>query len=930
MDEFAEWGEGTIGVIAADSANAEGLDLDECREQLWLRNQRDAVVCLVDCSESMFGVLPGGESTATQASKDRADSPAHIRGVERIGMSETGHETDMGGGAAGGSKPAIGSPPSFFVMAMQSILALLKEKMMRSSQDVVAIVLYNTRMSASSTGFRGVYVAQEATRIGAECMQRVEQLEAAGIPGSAAYEGFKTRVGHWPIASTYTAPAAVSPAGGCAETKAALTAAVTAPSGFKFSEALWEAQRILLSLRSVQAVHHRRLFVFTDCDDPSGGDAREWNLCRSRASDLGKEGVVLEVFGFGNAGCGDGPHTSGSPARPRFTVSNMLGQSLDPNAAAAAAGATIGQSGSGQSHSPSPVARGFAQDVFWGRLVKEMQTASARFRASGDSDDLAVLTEARGEAFVSGGGAVHVSAGAGTLQELLGFVARRANPQRPFRHLTLRIGGFSGATTSLSATTPAERDAEREPRLVAVPRMAVSLYLPLVRARLPEREWLDRHTNRMLRRVVHLHARTSAAGGDCDSAGAEDKGEAGSSRTHQLQRLRNEQDCTGESMVGQEGEQPADLWYYATAGKERVYFTDEERAAMLKAAAVGAEPGFTVLLFKDLVDAVKREHTVRRSSFLHACVQRGGVHSHRLFVLFVRRLRAKQKVAIAQYCSSTTTAPRLVALVPSPDLAVHPEKRDQVPVDGLGLYVVPLPYAEDLRAVPELHTCTLVNKRATPVLTDTSVDPTHLELAKQLVSALTVSYRMDAVLNPALQRQYRKLQELARRLFPLADNPLHPGIGTSPGKAEEEGAGAAGTDELQQDWDNTLPDYEGMRRFAALFQSFNKEVLGSDYDASLYCPLSRTVGSATRRPRDGAAGVTAATGLIAASTDESGAHVPIEQLIRHAAAENGWSSLTIPQFKAYLAAENLSAGGARCKADLIELAKQHFELSKEE
>ncbi|XQJ28668.1 KU70 protein, putative [Leishmania guyanensis] len=960
MDEFAEWGEGTTGIVAADSTYTEGLDFDEYREQLWQLNQRDAVVCLVDCNEGMFGALPAGESTTTTSvGKSGASSPARTRGVVRLKLSTTGHEATMGSGAVGDSDAAVGLSSSFFSMSMQSILALMKEKIICSSKDVVAIVLYNTRTPTPSRGFRGVYVIQEAARIGTECMQKVEQLEAAGAPGSAAYEEFKAHIGHWPTASMFPAPAAASSASGCAETNTALPTPLSASPAFKFSEALWEAQRIVLRLRTMPDICHRRLFVFTNRDNPSGDDAREWSLCRSRACDLGKEGVVLEVFGFGNAGSGGGPYPSGSSAvadtagdagqgrqsisstasicadgtdrssrrssaRPLFTVSSMFDQSLDPTTAAT--GANTGQSGPSQSDSPSLAETGFVPDFFWGPLLREMQAASARFSANGDSDNMAALTEARDEAFVSrGGGSINVNAGNGTLQQLLDSVMRRATAQRPFRHCLLRIGGFSGtATGSLSATTAAERDAERASRAAAVPQMAVSLYTPFVRARLPPREWLDKRTNRMLHRVVRLHARTNGGDGVDGGACAGHKEGAGDSRPNQLQRFRSEKDPTEELMTGQEDVQLGDLRYYAPAGKERVYFTMAERKRIVEVAAAGAEPGFTVLHFKDLVDAVKREHSVGRSSFLHSCVQRGGAHSHRLFVLFVRRLRAKKKVAIAQYCTSAGSAPRLVALVPSPDLTGHPERRDQVPVDGLGLYVVPLPYAEDLRAVPELRACTLTNKHATPVLEDSSVDPMHLELAKQLVSSLTVSYQVDGVLNPALQRQYRKLQELARRLFPLSVNPLYLDVETSLARVEEEDAGAEDTDEAPWELDGTLPDYEGMRSFAALFHSFNKEVLGNDYDAFLYCPHPRAAAMATRRPRGGAAEVSAAGGSTAVSTEEDGDPVPIEQVIRHAAAENAWEGLIIPQLKRYLTATNVSAGGARRKADLIELVKQHF------
>ncbi|KAG5490445.1 hypothetical protein JKF63_00565 [Porcisia hertigi] len=865
----------------------------------------------------------------------------------------------MDSGAAGGSSASVHSSPSSFSMAMQSIVTLLREKLVCGSKDVVAIVLYNTRVSIPSTGFSGVYVVQEATRVGIECIQKMEYLEAAGTPGSSAYEEFKSRVGHWPTAATSSAPTTASLADGSVKARAALSADSVSPPAFKFSEVLWEAQRIFLSICSLQAIRHRRLFVFTNCDNPSGGDAREWNLCRSRACALSKEGAVLEVFGFGKTGSGGVPHTSsgstvagkpgdagwgghsissmsavvtgstgadksGSPAPPLFPIFDTRDQSLDPMPVGTAA-AGSNQNSSCLSNSPPTAVIGFMQDYFWGPLVMEMQMASTRCIVSGDTNDLAALREARAETFVSGGeGAVHVNAGAAMLQRLLVSVVRRGNPQRPFQYCQLRIGSLCGATTPLPAMTAAEKTTEEASRVAAVPRMAVSVYLPFMRARPPQKQWLDGRTNRVLRRVVHLHAGTNVADEEGDSGGAEDQEEVSDSCTNPLRCRRSEVDCTEESLRRQKDVVADVLCYYAPVGKERVYLTSEERKRIVEVAAAGAEPGFTVLLFKDLVDAVPREHSVRRSAFLHSCVQRGGVHSHRLFVLFVRQLRAKKKVAIAQYCSSVTKAPRLVALVPSPDLTANPEKRSQVPIDGLGLYVVPLPYAEELRSVPKLNTCKVDNKHASPVLEDTSVDPTHLELAKQMVNALTVSYRLDAVSNPALQRQYRKLQELARRRFPSANSLLYPDAGTSLRTTGGEDTPARGADEAMLELDNTLPDYEGMKSYAALFQDFNKEVLGSDYNASLYCPKSRTADSATRRSRDGAAGSRAAEGGILASAGGDGAHIPIEELIRQASAENAWDCLTIPQLKEYLAAAHVSTGGARRKADLVERVKQHL------
>ncbi|KAK7200032.1 KU70 protein [Novymonas esmeraldas] len=848
MDEFAEWGENTTGYAAAGYADGAESGFEERSEQQWQRSQRDAVVCLVDCSESMFGLAPSSSSSSSP--------PGTAATVKRERLAA---DCSSLSDSAAAAVAAGGAAVSFFSATMRGILAFMQEKIMHNSKDVVAIVLYNTQASASSTGFRGVYVLQPATRIGTECTQRVEQLEAAGTPGTAAYEEFKTVVGHWPTTAAAAPPAAT----------------------FKLSDALWEAQSILLTVRNAQAMRHRRIFVFTDCDDPSCGNAGERLQCRSRARDLGTEGVIMEVFGFGGAGAAadadrggtsnasmtsigaaSQPHSASGSVGSLFAASGTRITSLDVSGAGSGAGVS-------RSDAPSPSAASFDGSAFWEPLLGVMcaaaeQHAVGRAAAGDPRNETAALGG-------GGGGAVHVSAGAGALQQLLNSVVRRVNPQRLYRRVLLRIGGVCGEGEGDGAAA------------ATVPRMAVGMYMPLVQARPPQGEWLDERTNRLLRRVVRLHARTPASTTD------------------------------GEEAAGQCEVPPSAVLHFAPVGGERVYLTSEERQKIVAVAAAGAEPGFTVLAFKDADAALRPEHVVRRCYALHGCVAPGGPPSPRLFTLLVRRLRAARKVAIAQYRSSAAAAPRLVALVPSPDLSTHPERRGLEPVEGLGLYVLPLPYAEELRAIPELSSCTPARRGVAAVVEGGPVDAAHRELAVQLVEALTVSYTADAVPNPVLQRQHRRLQELARRLFPLADNPLRPGAGMSSAVAGQDGAGDAA--EAEAEVDNTVPDHDGMRRYAALFQSINSAVLGNDYDASDFCPKQPT---ATRHPRAGGSVVGAA-----AEEGERGA-TSIVQVVHDAAAHHTLEALTVPVLKEYLSAIGVSAGGARRKQDLLTLVQRHL------
>ncbi|KPA80457.1 putative Ku70 protein [Leptomonas pyrrhocoris] len=883
MADLAEFYEGTADLGAADN-DVDACDADEADESAWQHHECEVVVCLVDCSTEMFRCSPPPPTRSNEAVPDASGStrlPGEGDPSPRAGNSLSSSSTQGSSNSNGITEAETSTPTtaSFFSMTLQSIRTLLTEKIVWTNKDKVAVVLYNTRECANAAAFSGIYVTQDATHIGTQCIQRVEHLGAAGNYGSPAYDEFVKTIGHVPRPAPSRQPRgdpdASVQAGGAAVCR--------------FSDVLWVARHIFLNACEPETIQHQRLFVFTNESDPTQGRSGEWKQCRERVRALADVGATLEVFGFGDS------------ARPTSTGAGILADPTsipisdvahdDPNQIAHSSFALLTAASPTASYDADRAA--FDSTFFWEPLLKEMEVPSVQPTAQSPGERnapvaaTAALAAGRPEAYVSGSGmgAVHIHAGTAALHQLLSTVARRAHPQRPFRRCLLRIGRLIG------------QDDGGGPAAATAPRMAVSLYTPLLRARPPPHEWLDRQTNRAVRRVVHLHT--------CKDDAREEK-----------------VDETAEVEVSVE-----QLGCYAKVGGDRVCFTKQERQKITEVAAGDAEAGFTILLFKDVKDVLQHAHVVRRSSFLHVCVEKGGPRSHHLFVLLVRRLRAKGRAAIAQYRSTTTAAPRLVALVPSPDLRSDPAKRYQVPAEGLGLYVVPLPFAEDLRRVPQLSSCALASRLSTPCLEDSSVDPAHLELAKEVVAALTEPYNTDDRRNPALQRQYAVLQRLAQQRYPLhhsifeSDDEMSSWVAEGNGE-EKEGNEVEVADAEPHVVDSTVLNPSKMLSHAHCFHVFNREVLGSDYSAAAYCPPPSSAPHAVRRPRTGSNTVVA-EGMGGSGVGDEVMLGRIKGAIRDAAARNAWDLLTVSLLKEYLSLVGVNVGAARRKADLIELAKTH-------
>ncbi|ORC79950.1 putative KU70 protein, partial [Trypanosoma theileri] len=188
--------------------------------------------------------------------------------------------------------------------------------------------------------------------------------------------------------------------------------------------------------------------------------------------------------------------------------------------------------------------------------------------------------------------------------------------------------------------------------------------------------------------------------------------------------------------------------------------------------------------------------------------------------------------------------------------------------------------AEDIRRVPTLP-CFGV---------DTTPKPEEVDLAKRIISSLSVSYDIHAVPNPLLQHRLQLMQKMALQQ-------------TKTTIAKE----SNNTNELQTVKDLSLPDREGMMHYAHLFQEFNNTVLGPSYDADKLCQSCK--------PKVVAGVKTSRAGEL---PDDSG-NDAISRLVKGAFENNALQTLTVLQLRSYLNAMGESTDGARRKDDLIQV-----------
>ncbi|KAL0259440.1 ATP-dependent DNA helicase II subunit 1 [Diplodia seriata] len=175
-------------------------------------------------------------------------------------------------------------------------------------------------------------------------------------------------------------------------------------------------------------------------------------------------------------------------------------------------------------------------------------------------------------------------------------------------------------------------------------------------------------------------------------------------------------------------------------GGETVSFTEEET----KAIRYFGDPVIRIIGFKPL--SMLPEWANMRSPMFIYPTEADFIGSTRVFSALQQNLLKKEKMAITWFVPRRNAVPTLAAIIPGQEKLG--ERNEQVRPPGL--WVIPLPYVDDIRQNPETP---LV--RASDSLTD---------IMREIVQNLTLpkgEYEPSRYPNPALQWFYRILQAIA-------------------------------------------------------------------------------------------------------------------------------------------------------------------------
>lgn len=148
-------------------------------------------------------------------------------------------------------------PP--FKKAIKCVHATLMRKIVTSDQDLMSVVLFNTREMKNSTDFANIYILQDLERPGAEKVLQLEEL--LQMPS----KDFDKKYGH--------------------------------SFGTNIHDALRVCQGIFT--KSTSKLSGQNILLFTNCDDPHPGDNQKQRQARQKAGDLREAGIVLEILHMG-------------------------------------------------------------------------------------------------------------------------------------------------------------------------------------------------------------------------------------------------------------------------------------------------------------------------------------------------------------------------------------------------------------------------------------------------------------------------------------------------------------------------------------------------------------------------------------------------------------------------------------------------------
>eukprot|EP01012_Entosiphon_sulcatum_P028877 TRINITY_DN3503_c0_g1_i1.p1 TRINITY_DN3503_c0_g1~~TRINITY_DN3503_c0_g1_i1.p1 ORF type:complete len:719 (-),score=114.09 TRINITY_DN3503_c0_g1_i1:1235-3367(-) len=452
-----------------------------------------------------------------------------------------------------------------FANAIVAATMAYKDKIISNDRDLLGVCLYATQHKRNQFEFPHVYMFHD---LDVPDAVRIRELEAL----LDDVEEFERCVGH------------------CTKQ-------------FPLSEALWTAQHIFTHLP--KNIAYKRVFLFTNDENPPKGDVVERRKCIERAKDMVASNVSIELFAClkprSESTSNHAPHSKGPDS---FSSSNSLvpALSLGPTPTSRAGTVLVKGSTTGKSSSPS------------GSLHGQSGLTSSNSGSRGSQLSQGDLTDPRYERFDETLFWKHLifvredeytgsitNCTAKTLAEIIVGVRKRAAKKRA-----------QGSFNIVLAPGPDGRGLE----------LAVELYNPIMRATNAKYALVDADTNLPIKVESRLL---------CAETGAE---------------------------LGEE-----DLEYYVEYGGTRVTF-DREEVRKIKTQFGG--PGLKLLGFKD-ARRLKVYHNDTHSSFIYPN-EKAIKGSAKLFWALHIKMRELGKIAIGMLIPRNNAQPRFVALLPQAEV----------------------------------------------------------------------------------------------------------------------------------------------------------------------------------------------------------------------------------------------------------------------
>eukprot|EP01121_Diplochlamys_sp_Union-15-3_P011126 TRINITY_DN3189_c0_g1_i8.p1 TRINITY_DN3189_c0_g1~~TRINITY_DN3189_c0_g1_i8.p1 ORF type:complete len:423 (+),score=69.93 TRINITY_DN3189_c0_g1_i8:321-1589(+) len=320
---------------------------------------------------------------------------------------------------------------------------------------------------------------------------------------------------------------------------------------------------------------------------------------------------------------------------------------------------------------------------------------------------------------------------------------------------------------------------------------------------------------------------------------------------------------------------PSQIIYSYLYGGKEVFFEKEDIDTM----KLLSKPCLRLLGFKPRT-ALKDYHNLKHSIFIYPDDYqiKGSIVA---FSAILDRMLALDKIAICKFSARNNNLPSMVALLPQRE-ETHDDSSQKTPP---GFHLIHLPFAEDIRN-PNIEK-------------QPSADTDQILKAKMLVKKLRIVFDSTKFENPALQKHYASLQDVALERKELEEVP-----------------------------DYVTPDEEGMMRFKKIITEFKDSVFPPNYEPNPKSKPAKNVGKKRKREEptsqeSEANGSTKGTKRRKVTTEEKNAATTgrnWERLV----ADDEIKNLRIPELRAYLKINKVRGYSKLNKMDLVEAVTAHI------